>query len=55
MLKNMLEPPRDEDGRPGTSVDGTRSATERATPSIDETMDPIGANEERNAAMEPEV
>jgi hypothetical protein len=52
MLKNMLEPPRDEDGEPGTSVDETRSATERATPSIDETMDPIEANEERNAAME---
>ncbi|AXF18945.1 hypothetical protein CUJ87_31910 (plasmid) [Paraburkholderia caledonica] len=52
MLRNMLEPPRDEDGGPGTSVEETRSATERATPSIDGTMGPIGANEERNAAME---
>ncbi|MGV2288097.1 hypothetical protein AAHK20_05225 [Trinickia sp. YCB016] len=54
MLKDMLEPPRDEDGEPGATVDETRSATERAAASIDETMEPIEANEERNAAMETE-
>lgn len=54
MLKDMLEPPRDEDGEAGAAVDETKSATERATASIDETMEPIEANEERNAAMETE-
>ena len=54
MLKDMLEPPRNEDGESRATVDETRSATERATASIDETMEPIEANEERNAAMETE-
>lgn len=54
MLRDMLEPPSDEDGEPGFTVDETKAATERATASVDETMEPIEACEERNAAMETE-
>jgi hypothetical protein len=54
MLKDMLEPPDNEDEGLGATVDETRAATERATASIDETMEPIEASEERNAAMETE-
>jgi hypothetical protein len=54
MLKDMLEPPGNEDEGPGATVAETRAATERATASIDETMEPIEASEERNAAMETE-
>jgi hypothetical protein len=54
MLKDMLQPPGAEDGGLGATVDETKSATERATASIDETMDPIEASEERNAAMDTE-
>lgn len=54
MLEDMLEPPDNEDGGLGATVDETRAATERATASIDETMEPIEASEERNAAMETE-
>jgi hypothetical protein len=39
-MKDMLEPSRNEDGEPGATVD--------------ETMEPVEANEERNAAMETE-
>jgi hypothetical protein len=54
MLRDMLEPPGDDDGGFGSAVDETKAATERATASIDETMEPIEAREERNAAMETE-
>lgn len=54
MLRDMLEPPDDDDGGPGDTVDEAKAATERATASVDETMDPIEASEERNAAMEAE-
>lgn len=55
MLDDMLEPPDDEgEGESGEIVDGTRRVTERATASVTETSEPIGASEERNAAMETE-
>lgn len=56
MLRDMLEPPgdEDEDETPDTTVDEALAATERATASIDESMDPIEASEERHAAMETE-
>jgi hypothetical protein len=54
MLDDMLAPPGDEDGESGATVDETRSATERATASVDEAMEPIEASEERHAAMESE-
>lgn len=54
MLRDMLEPPGDDDGDAGETVDETKAATERARASIDETMEPIEASEERNAAMETE-
>ncbi|MEW6342906.1 MAG: hypothetical protein RXR20_25425 [Paraburkholderia sp.] len=57
MLHDMLDPPGDEDeedGEAGEIVDEAKAATERASAFIDETMDPIEASEERNAAMEAE-
>lgn len=54
MLKDMLEPPGDDDEGPGAVADETKAATERATASVDEAMEPIEASEERNAAMETE-
>jgi hypothetical protein len=54
MLKDMLEPPGNEERGPDATIDETRAATERATASIDEAMEPIEASEERNAAMETE-
>ncbi|WP_028207659.1 hypothetical protein [Paraburkholderia nodosa] len=52
MLDDMLEPPNNDEDEPGEIVDETRSATERATATVTETIEPIGASEERNAAME---
>ena len=54
MLRDMLEPPGNDDGGLGATVDETMAATERAAASIDETMEPIEACEERHAAMETE-
>lgn len=54
MLRDMLEPPGDEDAESGEIVEETKAATERATASVDETMDPIEASEERHAALEAE-
>ncbi|MFM0730939.1 hypothetical protein PQQ52_10665 [Paraburkholderia sediminicola] len=55
MLRDMLEPPGDDDADLDSTFDETRAATERAAASIDEAMDPIEASEERNAAMEIEA
>ncbi len=55
MLRDMLNPPSDEDDELGIIADETKSAAERAAAFIDETMDPIEASEERNAAMESEA
>jgi hypothetical protein len=55
MLKDMLDPPNDDDNELGIIADETKSAAERAAASIDEAMDPIEASEERNAAMESEA
>ena len=54
MLRDMLEPPGNDDEGLGATADETKAATERATASVDETMEPIEACEERNAAMETE-
>jgi hypothetical protein len=54
MLRDMLEPPGNDDGGPSATVEETIAAKERATASIDEAMEPIEASEERNAAMEAE-
>lgn len=53
MLKDMLEPPSDDEGL-GAAADETKAAAERATASVDDAMEPIEASEERNAAMETE-
>lgn len=55
MLKDMLEPPCDDADGFGDAVDDTKADAERASASIDETMDSIEASEERNAAMESEA
>ncbi|CAB3714683.1 hypothetical protein [Paraburkholderia rhynchosiae] len=55
MLRDMLAPPADDDGEPGTAVDEAIAASERAAASIDEAMEPIEASEERHAAMESEA
>jgi hypothetical protein len=55
MLKDMLEPPPEDDLVDEDSDDETRAAAERASAFIDETMDPIEASEELHAAMEAEV
>lgn len=54
MLRDMLEPPGNDDGGPSATVEETIAATERATACIDEGMEPIEASEARNAAMEAE-
>jgi hypothetical protein len=54
MLKDMLEPPYEEDEASGATVDETRSTVERATAGVDETMEPVAAREERNALIESE-
>lgn len=55
MLKDMLEPPSDDDEGLGDMADETIAEAERAAASIDEAMEPIEASEERNAAMESEA
>jgi hypothetical protein len=55
MLKDMLEPPCDDENGSDWSTDGTRADAERAAASVDETMEDVGAREERNAAMESEA
>jgi hypothetical protein len=55
MLRDMLEPPDDEEEGLGAATSFTRGDAERASASVDETMDPTCASEERNAAMEFEA
>ncbi|MDO8650614.1 MAG: hypothetical protein Q7R66_00285 [Undibacterium sp.] len=54
MLKDMLEPPSENDEELDVLIDETKAAAERAAASIDEFMEPIEASEERTAAMESE-
>jgi hypothetical protein len=54
MLRDMLQPPGYDNGDAGAAADEMKAAAERATSSVDEAMDPIEADEERNAAMESE-
>ncbi|MGH6637257.1 MAG: hypothetical protein ACREBY_01490 [Polaromonas sp.] len=56
MLKDMLEPPGDDEEEEGLddTVDELKAASERAAASIDEDIEPIEASEERNAARESE-
>ena len=55
MLRDMLEPPSNDEEEFDDSADETKAAAERAASLIDEAMDPIEASEERNAAMESEA
>jgi hypothetical protein len=54
MLADMLLPPSNDDEESGDAADETKGVAERATAFIDETMEPIEASEELNAAMETE-
>jgi hypothetical protein len=53
MLRDMLQPPDDDEE--GFGYDDTRSLAERAEFFVDESVDPIEAAEERNAAFESEI
>jgi hypothetical protein len=55
MLKDMLQPPGDENDEFDDPPDETKAAAERAMGSVDEEMDAIEASEEWNAAMELEI
>ncbi len=55
MLRDMLDPPSDDDDGLGDVADETKAYAERASASIDEAMEPIEASEERHAAMEAEA
>lgn len=55
MLKDMLEPPSDDEAELGATADEMKAAAERAAASVDEDMEPVEASEERNAAMESEA
>jgi hypothetical protein len=54
MLKDMLQPPADDNDDFDATAGETKAAAERAMASVDEAMEPIEASEERNAAMESE-
>ena len=55
MLRDMLEPPGDDEEEFGETADEMKAAAERAAAAVDEDMEPIEASEERNAALEAEV
>jgi hypothetical protein len=55
MLADMLFPPSQEEVSVVSLDASTRADAERAGASVDETMDNIGAEEDRNAAMELEA
>ncbi|RKP44603.1 hypothetical protein [Trinickia fusca] len=57
MVRDMLEPPGDEEAEDDLGADYTRTrmAAERAQCSIEDEMDPTEASEEWQAAMESEA
>lgn len=55
MLADMLLPPSQEEVGVVSLDASTRADAERAGAAVDETMDNIGAEEDRNAAMESEA
>ena len=55
MLKDMLQPPGDDNDGFDASVERTKAAAERAMGSVEEEMDPTEASEEWSAAMESEI
>jgi hypothetical protein len=55
MLADMLLPPSQEEVSVVSLDASTRADAERAGASVDEAMDNIGAEEDRNAAMESEA
>jgi hypothetical protein len=55
MLRDMLEPPGEDEEESALNLDSAKSAAERAATFVDDAMEPIEASEERNAAMEFEA
>ena len=55
MLADMLVPPSQDEVSFDSLDAGTRADAERAGASVDDTMDSIGAEEDRHAAMESEA
>jgi len=54
MLRDMLDPPSDDDEVFGVTAVEAMAAAERASAAIDEEMEPIEAREQLKAAMEYE-
>jgi hypothetical protein len=54
MLRDMLRPPAEDNADVDPAEAEMKATAERATGFVDEEIDPIEANEERNAAMESE-
>jgi hypothetical protein len=54
MFRDMLQPPVDDNGDVDRAEAEMTGAAERAMGLVYEEIDPIEANEERNAAMESE-
>ncbi|WP_211443840.1 hypothetical protein [Collimonas humicola] len=55
MLRDMLEPPGEDEEESALNLDSAKCAAERAATFVDDAMEPIEASEERNAAMEFEA
>lgn len=55
MLRDMLEPPLDEDLLDQFIADGPQTNAERAANLVDDGTEPISAREERTAASEAEA
>jgi hypothetical protein len=55
MLKDMLEPPGEDEEEFGDGLDPTKAVAERAAATIEDIIDPIEASEEFHAAMESEA
>lgn len=54
MLRDMVQPPDDDSDEFDVMADEAKAVAERAIILVDEAMDPVEADEERNAAMELE-
>ncbi|MBY4771701.1 hypothetical protein [Burkholderia ambifaria] len=54
MLRDMLDPPPNDDEEPEADIEETKLACEYALASVDDAMEPVSASEERQAVMESE-
>ncbi|MBR8128424.1 hypothetical protein [Burkholderia ambifaria] len=54
MLRDMLDPPPNDDEEPEADIEETKLACEYALASVDEAMESVSASEARQAVMESE-